>query len=208
MKKLSIYIDEALRLGKGKRYRYTVKNKPELQRLVDKLYNKDTHSCDLSMIDTSQLTEATYIFYNHKDTIKEIDVTGWDVSNFRHFYKIFEGCSSLERIIGLDTWNVDASKLDWANLGFEHMFRFCSSLKTIDLSTWKMIGKNIDMKGMFDSCFVLETVKGIDDWQISISRGNTEKLKNLFNNCSNLRCDISKWPNIPISARNLTKIKK
>lgn len=196
MKDIKQYIGEALKLGKGTRLKYQPQNKVEMQQLVQKLYDDKTNTCDLSMVDTSALTDVTYIFGKNLD-IKEVNVTGWDVSNFKHFYKIFEGCNLLERIIGIETWNVDASKLDYANLGFQYMFRFCRSLKSLDLSGWKMTGDSIQLTGMFADCVNLETVKGIDDWKITNSKRIRTLHNNMFNLCYKLKCDISKWPNKP-----------
>lgn len=108
---------------------------------------------DVSNFDVSEVTEFNHIFCNCPKLeiiniakwnvskaisfnamfsgcvgLKSIDVTGFNLSNMISLSQMFEGCEGLEDIIGLDTWTTPKVK------NFGEMFRYCSHLKSLDLS--------------------------------------------------------------------------
>ena len=68
--------------------------------------------------------------FNHCEAMKSVDVSDLDTANVVEFSQAFEYCYNLEEIIGLDKW-VTTSGQD-----FGEMFTDCSSLKSLDLSSF------------------------------------------------------------------------
>ena len=80
------------------------------------------------------------------------------------------------------------------------MFQRCNEIEILDLSNF--ITSNVeDMSGMFDHCFQLKEIKGIDKF-------NTTKVKNMykmFNNCNELKkLNLSNF--ITINVINMSKM--
>lgn len=162
---------------------------------------------------TSACKDMCYAF-NHCWSVKELDVTGWDVSGLNSSnncgHSIFNSCYSLERIIGIE------------NFRFQHansmaaMFQNCYSLRSLDLSNWTVTNatnlsnifsgcfclKELDLSkwtpnnctnfaGMFSSCHSLITVGDISNWNTS----NVTSMGSMFRYCYSLRemPNISNW---------------
>jgi surface protein len=120
-----------------------------------------------------------------KDNNKVINVSDIDTSEITNFANLFEGCNTLEEIIGLDTW--DTSNVEYLT----EMFRRCNSLKNIDLSTWD-VNKCYYFRGMFQDCEKLENIGDISDWELPNT--NSIDMSAMFANCKKLESiDISKW---------------
>ena len=69
-----------------------------------------------------------------------------------------------------------------------NLFQNCSSLKSIDLSTWSL-GLVTDISNMFNGCAQLSSVK-VSTWDIS----NCVTLSNVFSGCSSLEeLDLANW---------------
>ena len=66
----------------------------------------------------------------HCESLFDIDVSNWNLSICENFGKVFEYCSSLIGIYGLETWNTSNGK------NFQEMFSACSSLKELDLTNF------------------------------------------------------------------------
>lgn len=101
-----------------------------------------------------------YLFGNmalyESSSVEEIDVTGWDVSRYSSFYRLFDDLRKLKRIIGLETWDTsnvtnmsgmfyncyalvdfDISNLDISNVtDVSSMFYYCQSIEEINLDNW------------------------------------------------------------------------
>ena len=121
-------------------------------------------SLDVSSFDTSKVVDFAAMFLNC-ESLKTLDVSNFDTravdpSHDRwttvhlvpggdyytnEFDHMFAGCKSLE-------------SLNVANFDFSHatnirnMFRSCSSLKALDLSTWKNMAGITDMSSLFLAC--------------------------------------------------------
>ena len=81
MKTLKLYITEALHVNRNTKtqtYNYHPKTNDELEELVKKLIKERGKNADLNDIDTSEITDMSYVFYNSKFNG---DISGWNTSN-------------------------------------------------------------------------------------------------------------------------------
>ena len=67
-------------------YNYHPKTRDELKELVYKLINERGNEADLNDIDTSEITDMNYMFYNSKFNG---DISKWDVSNVKDMSFMF-----------------------------------------------------------------------------------------------------------------------
>ena len=136
-------------------------------------------SLDLSGWDTSNVTDMSSMFRSCKVTT--LDISGWDTSNVTSMSSMFNSCTSLTTITGLE--NLDVSKITSMN----SMFSNCTSLTTLDLSGWDTSNVT-DMSSMFRSCKV--TTLDISGWDTS----NVTSMSSMFSNCTSLTTlDLSGW---------------
>ena len=86
--KFSIY--ERLHINKdtgNHSYNYHPKTRDELKELVDKLIKERGNDADLNDIDTSKITDMSYMFYTSKFNG---DISNWDVSNVKDMSYMFD----------------------------------------------------------------------------------------------------------------------
>ena len=116
MKQINKYIQERLHINKdtgNHSYNYHPKTKDELKELVNKLVKERGNDADLNDIDTSKITNMSYLFY---ESLFNGDISNWDVSNVEDMsymiaYSEFTGENG-----DISNWN--ASKVKDMN----HMF--------------------------------------------------------------------------------------
>ena len=109
-------------------------------------------------------------------TLTTIDVSGFDTSEVASFSIMFNGCTALTTISGLDTLNTTNAT------NFSSMFNGCSALAEIDIRSFDA-SKVTNTAGMFNGCTALTTIyaKAGTDWTtISYSA-------NMFNGCTSLK---------------------
>ena len=142
MKTLNNYINEALikKDTKIKIYNYHPKDGNELKSIIKELLKERGKDADLNDIDTSAITNMSYLFpsldpYN-------IDISEWDVSNVTNMEEMFYYCLN---------FNSDLSRWDVSNVeNMRHMFWKATSFNC-DLSGWNV--KNVkSMTNMFYGC--------------------------------------------------------
>lgn len=130
---------------------------------------------DLSSIDTSSVTNMSYLFYNSSGSgLEELDLSGFNTENVTNYSSMFSGCSSIEY---LDVSNFDTKGVT----SLAQMFINLTALKRINLSNFKT-DTITNMGSMFSGCGELE--------EIDLSSFNTERLENttrMFLNCRKLR---------------------
>ena len=130
-----------------------------------------------------QPRDLTFWFWGMSKAVT-IDVTNLDTSKATTLRSLFEGCSSLVEIVGLDTFDTSACTR------FGSMFSGCSSLKSLDLKTFDATHVTV-MCYLFRNCSSLETL------DVSGPGWNTAALNgavNAFEGCSSLkRVDLSSW---------------
>ena len=108
MKKLNTYITEKLKIRKSNKpsYKYFPKTKEELQDLLNKLVNERGNEGDFNDIDTSEITDMSYLF----GTLEEFngDISNWVVSNVTDMDSMFYECYSFNQ--NISNWNVSKVK--------------------------------------------------------------------------------------------------
>ena len=193
MKNLKDIILEKLTINKNTKidnYHYHPKDKEELKELIEKLTKEYGTEVNLNDIDTSKITDMSYMFYN---SAFNGDISEWDVSNVENMASMFAysdfDCSNgdisewdvsnvtnMECIFFESYFNGDISKWDVSNVeNMNNMFSFS-----------KFTGKNgniskcdvSNVKYMF-GIFVNSKFDGdINDWDVK----KTARSKNMFEN--------------------------
>ena len=107
-------------------------------------------------------------------TLKEIDVTNWNLSNTTSLNSLFSNNRTLTTIKGLDTWNT-SNVTDMS-----YMFTGCSSLTNLDLSNFDTSNVT-EMSNMFSNNNELTTID-ISGFNTS----NVESAYNMFSYCPKL----------------------
>ena len=144
-------------------------------------YFSNLETIDLTYLDTSQVTDMSYMF-SYCDSLTNI-VFGdnWDTSRVTYVRDMFSGCSSLT---SLDLSSFDMSQVTDMN----GMFSGCSSLTSIDLSGFDT-SQVTNMESMFQNCNSLTS--------LDVSHFNTNQVTDMmwmFQNCDNLtNLDLSSF---------------
>src|SRR5574344_1517910 len=89
MKTLKLYINEELHINKdtkGDYYNYHPKTTDELDELVKKLIKERGENANLNDIDTSKITDMSYMF---ESSTFNGDISKWDVSNVKDMSFMF-----------------------------------------------------------------------------------------------------------------------
>ena len=104
MKSLQEIILEKLKIRKSNKpsYKYFPKTKRELQDLIEQLIKERGNIGDFNDIDTSQITNMSYLFFD-MDNFNG-DISKWDVSNVESMSQMFRGCRSFNQDIS--EWDV------------------------------------------------------------------------------------------------------
>ena len=142
-------------------------------------YYKGTE-LDISHFDTSNVTDMMYMF-NQCQALTSLNVTNWNTSNVTNMESMFADCESLTTL--------DVSHFDTSNVtDMRSMFSGCQSLTALDVS--HLDTNNVtDMYAMFNYCKALTFV--------DVSHFNTSKVINtscMFNFCESLMSlDTSNW---------------
>ena len=151
---------------------------------------------DLSPLDTSKVTDMVGMFYGCSG-LTSLDLSSFDTNNvtrvggygqysqnggysYDSVTGMFENCSSLvSLIIPFDTSHIT---------DFGKMFQGCSSLTTLDISTFNTTAAK-DMGCMFDGCKNLTNIN-----LPKTSTKNVTSLNGMFNNCNSLKSlDLSSF---------------
>ena len=103
------------------------------------------------------------------DGFKTIDISHFNLKNCKSLNGLFDNCTNLKEIKGLDT--IDTNNVE--DMSF--MFYCCYSLESIDISHLNTSNcKNIS--NLFDSCYNLKEIIGLKNLNIE----NIEKNDNIF----------------------------
>ena len=146
---------------------------------------KSITQCDMSKLDTSNLTNASGMFDGCSSLTTIGDLSGWNTSSLTNASDMFAVCSKLTTLGDLSGW--DTSNLTDAS----YMFSVCSNLTTLgDLSGWNT-SKIAKMSSMFSGCKKLTTLGDLSGWDVS----SLTDAFNMFYRCSKLTTlgDLSGW---------------
>ncbi len=137
-------------------------------------YNVTAKTLDLSNLDTSAVTDMSYLF--SQTATETLDVSGFNTSNVTNMEGVFNrGYYNLVTIKGLEKW--DTSSVT----NMSYMFSECFDLKSMDLSAFDTSNVT-DMKYMFNSCSALESVD-----LSSFNTSNVENMQEMFYACSAMK---------------------
>ena len=181
MKHLNQFITEYIvkkKLDKAidSEHKYHPQTKDELiENIKELLYKREN---DLNCIDTSAITDMSFLFMNINVIIDNIDVSNWNVSNVTNMEGLFNNCKK---------FNCDLSKWDVSNVNdMSYMFYNCGNFDC-DLSNWN-VSKVTNMYTMFEGCSKFKG-KGLENWDVS----KVESISYMFFDCINFDCDLSNW---------------
>ena len=140
MKNLTKYISEGLKVNsksKFRKYNYSPKTKDELKELIKQLIKERGNKADLNDIDTSEITDMSYLF---DGSDFNGDISCWNVSNVNNMLYMFYASD----------FNGDISEWDVSKV--EDMERmFTNSIFNGDISKWKVL-PTVKMTHMLRYC--------------------------------------------------------
>ena len=139
MKSLNQFIIESITKNKSP------KNKKELISNIKELIGKGV--TDLNCIDTSKITDMSYLFDRELSKIKNINISNWDVSNVENMHSMFIYCENFEGK-GLENWDVS---------NVTDMYRMFFNCKNFNCNLSKWNVSNVEnMLYLFDNCTSLK----------------------------------------------------
>ena len=151
MKTLKNYITEKILINKNSKlaYNYYPKTKDELKDIIYQRIESEGNECDLNDIDTSNITDMSWLFV---ESDFNGDISKWDVSNVTNMDSMF-ACSK---------FNNDISNWDVSNVtDMKGMFEY--SKFNGDISNWDVS----NVKNM-RSMFIYSKFNGdISNWDVS-----------------------------------------
>lgn len=158
-----------------------------LLRIFDEDMTKQIEYIDITGFDTSKLNYITfrdfknlkeiygigdidvsniknmYCMFSDCNSLKKLDISGWNVSDIECMSSMFCSCFSLEEL-DISRWNV--SKVN----DMVYMFKNCTSLETLDVCGWNV--SNVEnMECMFNGCSSLK--------ELDVSKWNVSKVKDM-----------------------------
>ena len=150
------------------------KTKDELQKLIEDTIKLQGNNANLNFIDTSKITDMSFLFYPKSLRNFNGDISKWDVSNVTNMEWMFRNSKFNGDI---HRWNVSNVKY-MGNM-------FCKSKFNGDISDWD-VSNVIDMNSMFaDTLFNGD----IADWDVS----NIRNMIKMFFNAKKFNQDLSNW---------------
>ena len=146
MKTLQNYITEKILINKNSKieYIYYPKTKDELEDIIKQKIESEGNECDLKDIDTSNITDMSWLF---NDIEFNGDISKWDVSNV----------TNMESMFASSKFNGDISNWDVSNIrDMKYMFK--NSKFNGDISKWNVsnVTNNSDI---FYNCPIEEKYK-------------------------------------------------
>ena len=197
MKNLKLYIQEGFKIGKtkGKTYTCQPKDTEELRKIIKERLKEDRNA-DFNDIDTSLITDMSYLF--NREFPHNIDISGWDTSNVEDMSNMFFWAHDFN----CDLSNWDVSKVKYMNNMFDECHKFegkglekwrtdsltstyrmfyeCENFDC-DVSNWNMKNaKKIDV--MFYGCKKFKG-KGLENWKLNSLKGS---ISDIFWGCTSL----------------------
>ena len=112
----------------------------------------NTTEIDLSNIDSSKVTDMSYMFYSCTK-LQKINFGNINTSSVKNMRSLFQSCNNLNA--------VDISKFDTSSVtDMEQMFSDCYNLEIIDVSNFNT-SKVENMFDLFDDCYLLTSLNSI-----------------------------------------------
>ena len=141
---------------------------------------------------TKKIKDMEEMFQGCSSLVDLYGLETWDTSKIEKMEGMFRGCSSLEDISGLENWDISNAYRLW------NLFDGCSSLTDLSpLANWD-ISDVSSMADMFSGCSSLVDLSPLKDWDTS----NVRNMSRLFSGCSSL-ADLS-----PLEKWNISSVRK
>ena len=156
---------------------YRPKTKDELVDCIKEQLKLQGSNANLNIIDVSEITDMSHLFYKFKSKIRNIDISKWNVSGVKDMSGMFEDCISFNS--DLSEWNVSMVE-DMYN-----MFNNCTLFNS-DLSKWD-VSEVKYMSGMFYDCELFNS--DLSKWDMS----RVKDMVYMFYGCKSFNSDLSKW---------------
>ena len=124
---------------------------------------------------TSSVTVMDGIF-NSNRALKVVDLSDFDTQNVENFNQVFDGASSLEKVVGMDQWDTSSGK-------YFQQFLTGTKVTEMDLSSFDMTNATHTWM-MFSGNPELTTIYASENWNL-----NPAQLKNagnMFGGCGKL----------------------
>ena len=145
--------------------------------------SKLTSVGDLSKWTGSNATSVSHMF-DGDSSLKTLDLSNFALKKVQYFSSMFQGCSELTTITGMNSWDVSSA------IYMDKMFAGCTALTSVgDLSKWT--GSNAtSVSNMFDGDSSLKTLD-----LAKFNPSPATDFSNMFANCKALTSvgDLSKW---------------
>ncbi len=162
---------------------------------------------DLTNLDTSKVTDMSYMFYNCDD-VTNLNINNLDTRNVKKMNRMFQNCKSMTtlNISKFNTSQVNdmssmflnctsLEKLDLTSFttsnvtSMEYMFYRCSSLKELKVTSFDTKGVTL-MRAMFADCASLTSID-LRNFNTILASNTTDNgrngMANMFVNCSGLQ---------------------
>ena len=195
-------------------YKYRPKTKEELVEAIKKeiyevqgTFSKPNWKADLNCIDTSLITDMSYLFAPDEPEIElngydldkfNGDISNWNVSNVENMESMFDNSKfngdiskwnvsnvkNMSGMFGFNQFNKDISKWDVSNVT-DMSWMFADSPFNRDISKWNVSNVR-NMTGMFQGS---KFNQDISNWNIS----NVKDMEDMFLG-SDFNQDIGSWP--------------
>ena len=140
---------------------------------------------DIVNLDTSDVTDMSYMFNRCKLLTSIPDISNWNTNNVKKMNNLFSNCESLTSLPDISKWNTN----NVTNMSY--LFQNCYALSELpNISKWKT--NNVtNMSFIFYKCIGLTSLPDLSQWNTE----NVEDISGIFQNCTKLISlfDISKW---------------
>ena len=148
------------------------------------LTSLDLSNWDVSNVDTMNIDLSTALaIFENASGLTELNISGWGNHKTSNFRAIFNGCESLETIIGIEDFITSGVTRS------DFIFRNCKSLPWIDGSNWDTTNIT-NPQGFFQNCESLSGITNIEN----LNWSNADNFNRFFNNCQKLpSLDLSDW---------------
>ena len=146
MKTINTYITERLKLSNKPLYKYHPQTKSVLRKLIDDLIKERGDNADLNDIDTSEITDMSYLFFESEFNG---NISKWDVSRVEDMHGMFLKSYFTGENGNINDWDI-SNVSDMRNM-------FSKSKFNKDISNWD--AHNAHTYNMFDDCPIKDNYK-------------------------------------------------
>ena len=131
---------------------------------------------------TNNVIDMCYMFGNCKE-LEYLDLSNFQTNYVRDMKYMFADCVKLKEIKGTNKFNTGEANY------INSMFAYCHELENLDLSNFDT-SKVCDMSFMFNKCYKLKEIKGIEKFNTS----KVENMTTMFQYCQELEnLDLSNF---------------